>query len=66
MNSHAVFGICSTVDELEYGIRRIVPIVQREGLAYRGKNMCIIKIDEEKMMINEVDKDEYLKNITDD
>ncbi len=66
MNAHAVFAICGTPDEIEQGIRRIIPIAQREGVAYKGKNMCIIHIDEERMKIEEVDKEKYLENINDD
>jgi hypothetical protein len=65
-NSHGIFGICSSPDEIEVGIRRIIPILQREGVAYKGRNQCIIQIDEEKMKIEEVDKENYLKNVTDE
>jgi replicative DNA helicase len=66
MNAHAVFAICATTEELELKIRRIVPVVQREGQKYTGSNQCIVMVDEERMIVNEVDKKEYLKNITDD
>lgn len=65
-NSHAIFGLCSSPEEIELGIRRIIPILQREGVAYKGKNQCIIQIDEERMKIEEVDKSEYMKNIKDE
>jgi hypothetical protein len=65
-NSHGIFGICGSPEEIEAGVRRIIPILQREGVAYKGKNMCVIQIDEERMKIEEVDKNEYLKNITDE
>jgi hypothetical protein len=66
MNSHAVFGLCSSPEEQELGIRRIVPVVQREGKAFKGKNFCMIKLDEERMMVEEIDKESYLKNVTDE
>jgi KaiC/GvpD/RAD55 family RecA-like ATPase len=65
-NAHSIFGICSSPEEIELGVRRIIPILQREGVAYKGKNMCVIQINEELMKIEEVDKNEYLKNITDE
>lgn len=66
MNSHAVFGLCSSPEEQEQGIRRIVPIVQREGKAFKGVNFCVIKIDEECGKVEEVDRDFYDKNIKDE
>jgi len=66
MNAHGVFAICGAPDEIENGIRRIVPVAQREGTSWKGKNECIIKVDEERMTISEVNKDEYLTLINDD
>jgi len=66
MNAHAVFGLCASPDELEQGIRRIIPVAQREGVGYKGKNYCMIQVDEEHMKVSEVDKEAYLKNITDE
>jgi hypothetical protein len=66
MNAHAVWAICSSPEENEKGIRRIIPVAQREGVAYKGKNICYIQVDEARMQVNEVDKDEYLQNITDE
>lgn len=66
MNSHAIFAICGTADEIETGIRRIVPVAQREGVAYKGKNQCYIQIDEERMQISEVERDKYLEMVGDD
>lgn len=65
-NSHAVFAICSTPEEQEAGIKRIIPVVQREGVAYKGKNYCVIKVNEECMTIDEVDKDAYMEGLKDD
>jgi hypothetical protein len=66
MNAHAVFGLCANPDELEQGIRRIIPIAQREGVGYKGKNYCLVQIDEEHMKVSEIDKEAYLKDVTDD
>lgn len=57
MNAHAVFAICATSDEMEEGIRRIVPVAQREGIKQTKNAMCIIKVDESRMIVEEVDKD---------
>jgi hypothetical protein len=68
-NCHACFAICGTPQEEQEGIRRIVPVVQREGVAYKGVNFSMIRIDEARMKIKEVDKDEkeeYLNNLQDD
>lgn len=66
MNAHAVFAICATPEELDQGIRRIIPVVQREGVQYNGKNMCIVSVDMERMIVREVDRDLYLENVDDD
>lgn len=66
MNAHAIFAICGTPQEIEEGIRRIVPVAQREGVAFKGKNFCCVHIDEERMQVTEMEKDEYLAKITDD
>lgn len=63
MNCHAAFSICATDKEMEQGERRIVPVAQREGVGYKGMNMARIKIDESRMIIEPLNKDE---NITDD
>lgn len=66
MNAHAIFAICATEEEKEEGIRRIIPVVQREGEKFKGYNMCMIKVDESKMMIQEVDQAELLADVEDD
>ena len=65
-NAHGIFAICATPDELEQGIRRILPVAQREGEKYTGHNQCVVKVDESRMIVKEVDKDEYYANIEDD
>jgi len=71
MNAHAVFAICGDEDELEededgYSLRRILPIVQREGAKYNGYNHCVVRVNEKRMVVEEVDKEEYYKDVTDD
>jgi hypothetical protein len=65
-NAHSVWAICATPEEEEQGIRRIIPVRQREGVGYKGRNICIVKVDESRMLVEEVDSETYLKNITDD
>lgn len=55
MIAHAVFAICATDEELENGIRRIIPIAQREGVGYKGKNQCVVKVDEARMIVEEAE-----------
>lgn len=71
MNAHAVFAICADDIEIEededgYSIRRILPIVQREGEKYNGHNHCVVRVNEKRMTVEEVDKAEYYKDVTDD
>lgn len=66
MNAHCVMAICATDEEMELGIRRIIPVAQREGVSYKGKNMCLIQIDESRQMVSEIDKDYYLSNVSDE
>jgi len=66
MNAHAIFAICATPDEIEQEIRRIIPVVQREGERYNGHNQCVVHVNEKKMIVQEVDKEEYYKDVKDD
>lgn len=52
MNCHAAFALCATEEEIIAGIRRIVPVVQREGVP-AGTAECFIEIDAAKMTIAE-------------
>lgn len=54
-NCHAAFAICRTEEEMELGLARIVPVVQREGVRYDGRNVCTVQIDEKRMVVNEID-----------
>ena len=53
-NCHAAFAICRTPEEMEFGTARIIPVVQREGVPYAGKNTCTIQIQAELQNIYEV------------
>lgn len=58
MNCHAAFALCATEVEQAAGIRRILPVVQREGVQYNKKNYAIIKIDAPTMNIKELGMEE--------
>lgn len=66
MNAHAIFAICASPEEMDKGERRIVPIVQREGVKPGKNTMCMIELDEARMIIKEVDKEKYFKDVKDD
>lgn len=59
MNAHAAFAICRTVEEQELGVARIVPVVQREGVAQASGATCLVKMNEERMDITEITYEEY-------
>lgn len=61
-NCHAIFALCATDKELEQGERRIIPVAQREGVAFKGTNMCRIKVDESRMIIDQLNKDENIRD----
>ncbi len=55
MNCHSSWALCRTDKEVEAGVGRIVPVAQREGVRYKGRNVCFVRIDEEKMFMREID-----------
>lgn len=60
-NAHAIFAICGTKEEMDLGIRRIVPVAQREGKRYTPRDICVIQINEATMTVNEVfDKEPFI------
>jgi len=63
-NCHAAFALCATPVEQAAGIRRILPVVQREGVAYNRKNYCVVKLDEAKMKLDEITIEEGLKLVS--
>jgi hypothetical protein len=65
-NAHSIWALCGSPEELEQGIRRIIPVAQREGKAYKGVNYCMVKIDEERGMVEEIDKESYLADVKDE
>lgn len=66
MNCHAAFAICATNEELDMGVRRIIPVAQRQGTRYKGDSTtCMIHIDEEKHVIKEVAIDQLNSDVDD-
>ena len=54
-NCHGAFAICRTDEELEAGVGRLVPVVQRKGVRYEDKNEVYLLIDEAHQRCEEVD-----------
>ena len=57
-NCHAAFAICRTAEEVEAGIARLVPVVQRQGKRYRPDVVCVLKMDEEHHEVTEISVEE--------
>lgn len=56
-NCHAAFALCRTPEEKEVGLMRIVPVVQRDGVAQHSHNACYTEVKEGSMSVVEVEKD---------
>lgn len=54
-NAHAAFAICRTDEEIQAGTARIVPVFQREGVRQEMATPCFVKIDEARMLVEEID-----------
>jgi hypothetical protein len=52
-NAHAVFAIMRNEEDIEEGLGRIIPIVQRRGSSYT-KQSCMMEIDPEYFKIKEL------------
>lgn len=53
-NAHAAFAICRTVEEVEAGTGRIIPVMQREGSTFTGTEICYLKIEPEIQLVTEI------------
>jgi hypothetical protein len=62
-NCDAAFALCRTPEEMEAGIARIIPVAQREGEAYTGSQVCMIKIEPDRMKIEETTVKQITKTI---
>ena len=65
MNAHAAFATCRTQEEVEAGFARLVPVVQREGEMFTGSNQVVMRFEEKKMVIEEIDYDEAVDYLED-
>lgn len=54
-NCHAAFAICRTEEELEAGVGRLVPVVQRKGVRHDDKNEVYLTIEEAHQRCEELD-----------
>jgi hypothetical protein len=61
-NCDAAFAICQTKAERKLGIARIVPVVQRQGIAYTGtpQDTCNIRICYDIQRVYELSYEEVL------
>lgn len=61
-NCHATFALCRTEDEVREGNARLIPVVQREGTAYKftAATTCALSISEATQTITELDAETYM------
>ena len=57
-NCHAAFAICRTRYELDNGYAHIIPVAQRQGSRYKPGNECFVRIDEDRMLVEELPESE--------
>lgn len=60
-NCHAAFALCRTPYEKEAGVMRIVPVLQRDGVAQHSNYSCFVDVDEARMTVKEIKYDEWEK-----
>lgn len=58
-NVHAAFALCRTEDEKKAGVMRIIPVVQRDGVAQHSGEACFVSVDESRMSVKEITYDEW-------
>lgn len=63
MNAHAAFAICRTEEEIKNGVARLLPVMQREGVAQAVGNSCLLSIDESRMCIREITYEDYMQKV---
>lgn len=59
-NSHATFSLERDDDERAAGVMRVSPVLQRDGVPAHSKRACFVKVDESRMSIREIEKDEWI------
>ncbi len=63
MNCHAAFALCRTPDEKEMGLGRLVPVVQRMGVSFKGVNQAMLVIKEDEMSVMSAQYAEALEDM---
>lgn len=62
-NAHSTFSLERDEDELEAGVMRISPVLQRDGVPAHKKRACFVEVDEGRMLINEISKEEWEERV---
>lgn len=65
-NCHAAFALCRTPEEVEAGIGRLVPVVQRRGVRYRPSTVCVLGINESIGQVEEISLEDAEDRLGDD
>lgn len=58
-NAHAAFAFCRDKVEKELGIGRLLPVMQRDGVAQESNKACFVKVEEGKMLMEEIKYKEW-------
>lgn len=62
-NAHGAFALCGTEEEREAGYLRIIPVVQRDGVAQHSGAAAYMKVDEGRMTLEETSYQDWYDNI---
>jgi len=63
-NCHAAFALCKIPDEEEAGVMRITPVAQRDGVGVSSGMACFVAVDESRMTVKEITKDEWKERVS--
>jgi hypothetical protein len=63
-NAHSAWALCRTDSEVEAGIARLVPVMQRQGVRYSPTNVCVLHIDESRGIVEEIDIDNATERLS--
>lgn len=62
-NCHSAFAICADEFEMQAGVRRLVPVVQRMGVDASSKAACYIKLDASRQYIEEITYEQWKEKV---
>jgi hypothetical protein len=67
-NCDATYALCRTETEQANGYGRLVPVLQREGTAYKfgASTTCALKINEATQSVTELDAEAYMATLEDE